>query len=93
MLVNVPSFSVCAAAGRKKTSVPMSRARVSPVSCSGLSAQKDAVSTSTRSRTTSQSRLRRALRTTAELAEPTTGFWPATTNPLQPPSIIRISIA
>ena len=37
VLVKLPSFSVCAAAGRKNTSVPMSSVRISPVSISGPS--------------------------------------------------------
>ncbi len=46
MFVNEPSFSVCAAAGRKKTSVPTSSGFSSPVSISGPSFQNDAVSIS-----------------------------------------------
>ena len=92
MLVKVPSFSVCAAAGRKNTSVPMSCGRTSPASTSGLSYQNEAVSISDRSRTTSHSRLRSAFRTSVELADPTTGFWPATMKPLQSPSTMRVSI-
>jgi hypothetical protein len=45
-LVNVPSFSVCAAAGSRKTSVAMSSVRHSPDAISGASRQKVAVSTS-----------------------------------------------
>ena len=62
VLVKVPFFSTWVAAGRKKTSVAMSAGATSPVSISGASCQKAAVSISTRSRTTSQSRLRRAAR-------------------------------
>ena len=62
MLVKVPSFSVWAAAGSRNTSVPMSAVRSSPVSISGALYQNDAVSVSTRSRTTSQSSLAMALR-------------------------------
>jgi hypothetical protein len=93
VLVNVPSFSTCDAAGRKNTSVAMSCARASPVSCSGLSRQNVAVSTSCRSRTTSHSRLRSALRTSGAFAEPTTGFWPTQRKPLHAPSTMRVSIA
>ena len=76
MLVKVPSFSVWAAAGRKNTSVPMSAVASSPVSISGPSSQKVALSISTRSRTTSQSSLARARRCSRLLDEPTAGFWP-----------------
>ena len=55
VFVNVPSFSVCAAAGSRNTSVAMSCVRSSPVSISGASRQNDALSISWRSRTTSQS--------------------------------------
>jgi hypothetical protein len=54
--------------------VPMSSGRVSPVSISGESYQKAAVSISLVSRTTSQSRFASARRCSEELAEPTTGF-------------------
>ena len=56
MLVKLPSFSVCAAAGRKNTSVPMSSVRNSPDSISGPSFHQVALSMSEKSRTTSQSR-------------------------------------
>ena len=55
MFVNEPSFSVCAAAGMKKTSVAISSGVSSPDSISGPSYQKEADSISTRSRTTSHS--------------------------------------
>ena len=76
MLVKVPSFSVWAAAGRRKTSVPMSAVTSSPVSISGPSSQKVALSISTRSRTTSQSSSASARRCIRLLDEPTAGFWP-----------------
>jgi hypothetical protein len=43
-LVNVPSFSTCAAAGRKNTSVPISAHASSPDSISGPSFQNVALS-------------------------------------------------
>ena len=55
VLVKLPSFSVCAAAGMKNTSVPMSSVRSSPVSISGPSFHQVADSISEKSRTTSQS--------------------------------------
>ena len=76
MLVNDPFFSVCAAAGRKNTSVPMSCVRISPVSISGPFCQKVALSIMTRSLTTSQSRAARPNRCIRPLAEPTAGFSP-----------------
>ena len=77
MFVNEPSFSTCAAAGRKKTSVGISSVFSSPDSISGLSYQKDAVSISTRSRTTSQSSFASARRFARPFADPTAGFSPA----------------
>ena len=76
MFVNVPSFSVWAAAGRKNTSVPTSAVTSSPVSISGPSSQNVALSISTRSRTTSQSSLASASRCSRLLDDPTAGFWP-----------------
>ena len=76
MFVKQPSFSVCAAAGRKNTSVPMSSGRVSPASISGLSYQNAADSISCVSRTTSQSRLASASRWMRAFALPTAGFSP-----------------
>ncbi len=92
MLVKQPSFSVWAAAGRKNTSVAMSSVTSSPVSISGPSFQKDAVSISTRSRTTSQSSLVMASRCSFELAFPTAGFWPTEKKPLTFPSSIRSNV-
>ncbi len=89
MLVNVPSFSVCEAAGRKKISVAICPGDVSPASISGESYQNDAVSISARSRTTSHSRELSASRCSRALAEPTTGFWPTAKRPLHCPSIMR----
>ena len=77
MFVNEPSFSACDAAGRKKTSVGISRVTSSPDSISGLSYQKDADSISTRSRTTSQSSCARPSRWALPFALPTAGFSPA----------------
>ena len=57
VLVKLPDFSVCAAAGKKNTSVAMSSVRSSPVSISGPSFHQVALSISEKSRTTSQSRL------------------------------------
>ena len=93
MLVKLPSFSVCAAAGMKKTSVPISSGRSSPSSISGESCQKAAVSVSWRSRTTSQSSLDRAMRWSLVFAEPTVGFWPTAKNPFTPPSSIFSIVA
>ena len=76
MLVKLPSFSVCAAAGRKNTSVPMSCVRSSPVSISGPSFHQVALSISEKSRTTSQSRFAMPSRCIFAFAEPTAGFSP-----------------
>ncbi len=76
VLVNVPSFSVCAAAGKKKTSVAMSSVRISPVSISGPSFHHVALSISEKSRTTSQSSLDMPRRCIRLLADPTAGFCP-----------------
>ncbi len=76
VLVNEPDFSVWAAAGRKKTSVPMSRVRSSPVSISGPSRHHVADSMREKSRTTSQSRAAMPSRCIRVLADPTAGFSP-----------------
>ena len=60
----------------------MSSVRSSPVSISGALYQNDAVSVSTRSRTTSQSSLAMALRCRPALGEPTAGFSPGHEEPL-----------
>ena len=86
VLVKLPSFSVCAAAGRKNTSVPMASVRSSPVSISGASYQNDAVSVSLKSRTTSQSRFAIASRCSFPFADPTAGFSPITKKPFTLPS-------
>jgi hypothetical protein len=78
VFVNEPSFSRCELAGRKKTSVPIVSGDTSPDSTSGLSYQNDALSISTRSRTTSQSSRPSASRCALPLAEPIAGFSPAT---------------
>jgi hypothetical protein len=70
-----------AAAGMKKTSVPISSVFSSPVSISGESYQNAAVSVSEKSRTTSQSRLARANRCSLLLELPTAGFSPITKKP------------
>jgi len=80
-LVNDPFFSTCAEAGRKNTSV----------SQSGWSRQNDAVSTSTRSRTTSQLSFPSALRHRLPFAAPMTGFSPMTKYPSTSPSSMRRS--
>ncbi len=77
MLVKLPLFSVCAAAGMKNTSVLMSSVFSSPVSISGPSCQKVALSIREKSRTTSQSRLAIPIRCILALAEPTAGFSPS----------------
>ena len=76
VFVKLPSFSICAAAGKKKTSVAMSSLRISPVSISGPSFHQVALSISEKSRTTSQSRFAIPIRCMRLLAEPTEGFWP-----------------
>ena len=93
MLVKVPSFSVCAAAGRKNTSVPISSGTSSPVSTSCESRQKVAVSIMFVSRTTSQSSFDIARRWSLPLAEPTAGFSPTTKKPFTSPSSIRSIVA
>ena len=92
MLVKLPSFSVCAAAGRKNTSVGMSSVRSSPVSISGASCQNEAVSISQKSRTTSQSSWARAWRWSLPLADPTAGFSPMTKKPGTLPSIMSRAV-
>jgi hypothetical protein len=52
----------------------MSWARTSPLSCSGESFQKSAVSVGWKSRTTSQSSLASAALISLAFAEPTVGF-------------------
>lgn len=76
MLVKLPSFSVCVAAGRKNTSVPMSSVRISPDSISGPSFHQVADSICEKSRTTSQSRFAIPSRWIFALADPTAGFSP-----------------
>ena len=93
MLVKLPSFSVYAAAGMKKTSVPMSSLRTSPDSISGESCQKAAVSVSLKSRSTSQSSFDSAMHCSLAFAEPTVGFWPTAKNPFTPPSSIFSIVA
>ena len=91
--MNEPFFSVCAAAGRKNTSVLMSCVRISPVSISGPFCQNVALSIMTRSRTTSQSRLARPNRCIRPLAEPTAGFSPNRKYPWQLPSICATTVS
>jgi hypothetical protein len=76
VFVNEPAFSTCDAAGRRKTSVGIASVRSSPVSISGPSRQKEALSMSNRSRTTSQSSRASASRWSREWALPTAGFSP-----------------
>ena len=66
--------------------MPTSAVASSPVSISGPSSQKVALSISTRSRTTSQSSLARAMRCIRLLDEPTAGFWPKRKYPFTVPS-------
>ena len=89
VLVKVPAFSTCAAAGIRKTSVPMSSVRSSPDATSGASFQNDAVSISARSRTTSHRRFASARRWRPACCEPTAGFCPMTNMPSRPPSSAR----
>ena len=93
VLVKVPSFSVWAAAGRKKTSVSMSSVRISPDSISGPSCHQVADSISEKSRTTSQSSFDIPSRCIRVLAEPTAGFWPKRKNPFTLPSTIAIVVS
>ena len=74
--VNVPSFSTCDAAGKKNTSVRHSSGTISPVSTSGASFQKVAVSIIARSRTTSHSSWASASRISRPFDTATAGFWP-----------------
>jgi hypothetical protein len=89
VFVNEPSFSTCAAAGMRKTSVSMSSVRSSPDRTSGLSRQNVADSISAKSRTTSHFRFASARRMRPECWEPTAGFWPMRSRPSSPPSIAR----
>ena len=86
MFVKQPSFSVCAAHGKKNTSVLMSSGRTSPRAISGESRQNSALSVGAKSRTTSQSNSRMALRCRAPCMEPTVGFSPIRKYPLTTPS-------
>ena len=72
MLVSVPSFSAAAAAGKKKTSVFIDVGS----GPSGPLYQKQALSISNQSRTTSQSSCLRASRASPAFGEPAAGFWP-----------------
>ena len=92
MFVNDPSFSTWDEAGRKKTSVGISSVFSSPLSISGESYQNAAVSTSTRSRTTSQSSFASPSRCSFPFAEPTAGFSPAIRYPLTFPSSIWVNV-
>jgi hypothetical protein len=56
VLVKQPSFSTWVAAGMRKTSVPISSVRSSPLRTSGESFQNEALSISASSRTTSHLR-------------------------------------
>ena len=89
MLVNEPLFSVCAAAGIRKTSVGISVVRSSPVSISGASYQNEALSISWKSRTTSHSSCAIASLCSRAFAEPTAGFSPSRKKPFTCPSRIR----
>ncbi len=93
VLVKLPFFSVCAAAGRKNTSVPMSSVISSPVSISGPSFQNVADSISEKSRTTSQSSLAMPSRCSFPLADPTAGFSPSRKYPLQSPASCAIRVS
>ena len=92
VLVKVPSFSMCVAAGIRKTSVAMSSGRTSPEATSGESFQNEAVSISARSRTTSHFMWRSARRMRPPFCEPIAGFWPMTNSPSRPPSTARIIV-
>jgi hypothetical protein len=88
VLVKVPSFSADAAAGMRITSVPMVEG-----SAPGAFDQKLAVSVSKRSRTTIQSSLFSASRTSVELAFPAAGFWPSTRYPFSLPESMSAKAA
>ena len=81
VLVNVPSFSACPAAGNKKTSVGISSVFSSPRVTSGDAYQKEAVSVSTISRTTSHFNFESPRRSIPEFGPATAGFWPMTNKP------------
>ena len=89
VFVKVPSFSMCEAAGMRKTSVRMSSVRSSPLRTSGPSRQNVALSISARSRTTSQRRFASARRWSPACWEPTAGFCPMRNSPSRPPSKAR----
>ena len=93
VLVNVPAFSRCDAAGIRKTSVWMSSVRSSPDWISGPSRQNVAVSISARSRTTSHFISASARRCSPECCEPAAGFCPITNIPSSPPSSARSIVA
>ena len=76
MFVNVPSFSMWAAAGKKNTSVSSSSVRISPDSISGPSFHQVADSISEKSRTTSHFSFDIPSRCIREFADPTAGFCP-----------------
>ncbi len=76
MLVNVPLFSVCEAAGKKKTSVPIWSVRSSPLWISRPSFHQVADSMSVKSRTTNHSRFAMPSRCSRVFADPTAGFSP-----------------
>ena len=88
VFVNVPAFSACPAAGKRKTSVPISSVFKSPRFTSGESYQNDAVSVSTISRTTSHFSFAIARRSSPEFGAATAGFCPITNSPSIFPSIM-----
>jgi hypothetical protein len=93
VFVNVPSFSMCVAAGIRKTSVWMSSVRNSPDSISGPSFQNVADSISDSSRTTSHLSDASARRCRPACWDPTAGFWPIRKSPSSPPSSARSIVA
>src|SRR6266511_6496040 len=92
VFVNDPSFSVCAAAGKKKTSVAMSSGRTSPRRISGASFQNSAVSFGVKSRITSHCSSRRSSRYNAPCTDPTLGFCPSTKYPVRLPSAMSATV-
>ena len=74
--VKLPSFSACAAAGKKNTSVPMSSVRSSPVSISGPSCQNVADSISEVAHH-QPLQLGHAEPLQLPVRRPTAGFWPS----------------
>ena len=91
--VKVPAFSTWVAAGMRKTSVPISSVFNSPERISGESYQKEAVSISWKSRTTSHFKLAKARRCIPPLDWATAGFWPKTKYPSTTPLSMACNVS